>query len=119
MKQLVHEQPPALPLIILGDHLPDVRGPRDAAPLDRRVHEADHAGTVTGRRRLARGDRPGGGVRNHHRPAQRHAPETAAVALAERLGFLEVLLCALLIDLCHRRRRVAYNHVRQDCRARH
>ena len=34
MKQLVHEQPPALPLIILGDHLPDVRGPRDAAPLD-------------------------------------------------------------------------------------
>ena len=35
------------------------------------------------------------------------------------LGFLEVLLGALLIDLCHRRRRVAYHHVRQDCRARH
>jgi hypothetical protein len=32
------------------------------------------------------------------------------------VGFLKVLLCALLIDLSYRRRRVAYNHVRQDCR---
>ena len=46
--------------------------------------------------------------------AERHSPEPAAVTLAESLCFLEVLLCALLIDLCHRRRRVAYNHVRQD-----
>jgi hypothetical protein len=45
------------------------------------------------------------------------AANAAVVALAERPGFLEVLLCALLIDLCHRRRRVAYNHARQDCRA--
>ena len=117
MKQLVHEQPPALRLIILGDHLPDVRGPRDAAPLHRRVHEADLAGTVTGWRRLARGDRPGGGVRNHHRAAERHSPQPAAVTLAESLCFLEVLLGAPLIDLCHRRRRVADHHVRQDCRA--
>ena len=56
-------------------------------------------------------------VGDHHRRADRHAPQTAAVALAERLGFLEVLLCALLIDLSGRRRRVAYHHVRQDCRA--
>ena len=99
MKQLVHEQPPALPLIILGDHLPAVRGPRDAAPRHRRVHEADHAGTVTSRRRLVRGDRSSGGVRDYHRPAQRHTPVTPAVPLAERLGLLEVLLGARLIDL--------------------
>src|SRR5688500_16965035 len=116
MKQLVHEQSPAQ-RPILGDHLPDVRDPRRVTPLNRRVHEAEHAGTVTSRRRLARCDRSSGGVRNHHRPAQRDAPETAAVPLAERLGFLEILLCELLIDLSYRRRRVAYNHVRQDCRA--
>ena len=34
-------------------------------------------------------------------------PEAPTVALAERLAFLEVLLCALLIDLSYRRRRVA------------
>jgi hypothetical protein len=38
------------------------------------------------------------------------------IALAERLGFLEVLLCALSIDLRRRGRRVAYNHAGQDCR---
>ena len=117
MKQFVHEQPPALTLIILGDHLPDIRGPRDAAPLHRRVYVAERAGTVTGGRRLARGDRPGGGVRNHHGAAERHSPQPAAVTLAERLGFLEVLLCALLIDLCDRRRRVPYKHESQECRA--
>ena len=45
MKQLVHEQPSALPLVVLGDHLPVVRGPRDAAPLDRGVHEGECAGS--------------------------------------------------------------------------
>jgi hypothetical protein len=40
----------------------------------------------------------------------------ATVALAERLGFFEILLCALVIDLCRRRRRVAYDHVRDDYR---
>ena len=48
---------------------------------------------------------------------ERHTPQPARVSLAERAGLLEVLLCALLIDLRHRRRRVAYDHVRQDCRA--
>ena len=43
--------------------------------------------------------------------------EAPAAALAERLGFLEVTLCAPLIDLRHRRRRVAYHHVRYDLRA--
>ena len=88
MKQLVHEQPPVLPPINLGiacqmyvDHV-------DPAPLDRCVHEAERAGTVTSRRR-GRGDRASGGVRDHHRPAQRDAPETAAVPLAERLDLLE------------------------------
>ena len=115
MKQLVHEQPPALPLIILGDHLPVVRGPRDAAPLDRGVHKAERAGTVTSRRRLACRDRSSGGVRDYHGAAERHSPQPAAVTLAESLCFLEVLLGSGLIDLRHRRRRVAYNHIRQDC----
>ena len=117
MKQLVHEQPSTLSLI-LGDHLPVVRGPRNAAPLNRRVDEAERAGTVTCRRRLARGDRPSGGVRNHHGAAERHSPQPAAVTLAESLCFLEVLLGALLIDLCQRRLRVADKHARQHCHAR-
>ena len=54
----------------------------------------------------------------HRRPPSRSQSASApAVALAERLGFLEVLLRALLIDLRERRRRVAYNRVRQDRRA--
>ena len=40
-----------------------------------------------------------------------------AITVAERLGFLEIVLRAMLIDLNYRRWRVAYNHVRQDCRA--
>ena len=44
-------------------------------------------------------------------------PQAATVALAQRLRLLEELLCALLIDLCDRWRRVADKHVRQDCRA--
>jgi hypothetical protein len=38
------------------------------------------------------------------------------VVLAERLGGLELVRCALLIDLSECRGRVAYNDVRQDCR---
>jgi hypothetical protein len=49
--------------------------------------------------------------------ARRFRQRACIVALAERLGFSQVLLCALLIDLCHRRRRVANDHVRQDCGA--
>ena len=117
VKQLVHEQSPTLRPIILGDHLPHVCDPRGATPLNRRVDDAERAGTVTSRRRLVRCDRASGRVCDHHRPAQRDAPETATVPLAERLGFLEILLCELLIDLRHRGQRVAYDHVRQDCRA--
>jgi hypothetical protein len=39
-----------------------------------------------------------------------------AVTLAERPGFLEVLLRALLIDLRNRQRRVACHHAGDDCR---
>jgi hypothetical protein len=41
----------------------------------------------------------------------------AAIALAERLSFVEVLLRALFIDLRRRGRRVPRNRARQDCRA--
>jgi hypothetical protein len=39
-----------------------------------------------------------------------------AVALAERLGFLEELRCALLIDLRYRRRRERCQQVQESCR---
>jgi hypothetical protein len=62
-------------------------------------------------------------VADHHRHADRYAPEAAIISLAERLGLLEELLCALpavaQVDQppgsgrCGYQR-VAYDHVRHD-----
>ena len=101
----------------VGNRVPADRRPRPVAPLNGSVHQTDELWARRIWWRLAGGERLRPRVADHHRRADRHAPEAPIVALAERLGFLEVLLCALLIDLSGRRRRVAYHHVRQDCRA--
>ena len=97
--------------------VPVERRPHRVAPLNGPVQQADELWARRIRWRLAGGERLRPRVANHHRHADRHAPEPPTVALAERLGFLEELLCALLIDLRDRRRRLADHHVRQDCRA--
>ena len=94
--------------------IPGVRRPSDPAPLDRSVREAGNWRSRRIRRRLASGEGPCPHVADHHGPAQRHAPQAPAVALAQRLGFFEKCLGALLINLCIRRPRVAYDAAHQD-----
>jgi hypothetical protein len=117
MERFVEERLAARARRPVDQRVPGERHPHRVAPLNGPVQQTDELRARRIRRRLARGERLCPRVADHHRRADRHAPEAPTVALAERLGFLEVLLCALLIDLGHRRRRVAYNHVRQDCRA--
>src|SRR5206468_10052900 len=71
------------------------------------------------RRRLTGGKRLCACVAEHHRHADRHAPQAPTVALAYCLGVLEEFLCPLLIDLRCRRRRMPDNYRSQDCRAKH
>ena len=103
VKQFVKEEFVAAGRRRVDHKVPNVRRPRGAAPLDRRVRQTDEQRTSPFRCGLAGGERLRAQVADHHRSAQRHAPQAAAVAIAKRLDLLEVRLGALLIDLCRRR----------------
>src|SRR5262245_11639062 len=117
VKRLVEERLATRASRPVGDRVPAERRPGRTAPLNRPVQQTDDLWPRRIRWRLASGERLCPRVADHHGRADRHPPEAPTVALAERLGFLEVLLCTLLIDLSCRRRRVAYHHVRHACRA--
>ena len=68
-------------------------------PLDRRIPEPQRSRRFPCRARLVRGERSRPRVGKHHRPAQRDAPESPAVALTDGSGLFEVGFGTLLIDL--------------------
>ena len=70
-------------------------------PLYGPIQQTDNLRARRIRRRLAGGERLCPCVADHHRCADRHSPEATPLALAERLGFLKVTLCAFLIDLSY------------------
>src|SRR5262245_239016 len=104
MKELVDEKNSALLFIPPLDDCPHVRGPACFAPGDRCVEEPQALWMRGLGSRLAGGDGLGGRVGEHHRTAERDAPELPAVALAERRGLLEVGLRERGIGLAPRRR---------------
>ena len=63
--------------------------PTRATSLDRRIGQSKCAGPGRVRGRLARSERPRPRVGDHDRPAQRHVPELAVVALTDRNGLFE------------------------------
>jgi hypothetical protein len=81
------------------DKIPHERHPRRPAPVERCVHQTECTRARPLWRRLARGNRVRPRIDDHHRAAERHSPQAAAIALAQHLGFPEILLRPLLIDL--------------------
>jgi hypothetical protein len=117
VKELVHEQSHArLPLG--GNVLPDERGPAFRSPAQRGVGHAEHGRTRRFGLLTIGGDGPRCCVSEDHRTAERHAPEAAAFAGAEFIGFREVRLRPALIDLrlCDGRRGKHREGDRQDAR---
>src|SRR4051812_23740995 len=102
VERLVEEHRAAHLRRLVGHRFPAESRPDSVGPLNGPVQNANEfrawciRGPSTGGERL----RPR--VADHHRRADRHAPETATVPLTERLCLLEELLCALLIDLSRR-----------------
>src|SRR5262245_1310534 len=116
MEQLMDEQHATVAWGLSDHEVPEERRPALATPPDWRVHKTKSRRARPLRRRLAGGDGLRPTVGDHHRSAERHAPKTAAIALAQRLSFFEELLCALLIDLRRSRRREKRQHGGKDCR---
>src|SRR6185295_1177516 len=91
--------------IVLRKHVQGEAEPPQPAPGDGAVHETRKARWLPLRFRLACGARSRGLVNDHHRTTERHTPQPARVSFAERLGFLEIALSELWLDLSMRSRR--------------
>lgn len=110
MEQPVKHQLLAEIGVIRRKHVQGHAEPPHPAPGDRSVHETRKARRRPVWFRLARGTRAGPLVDNHQRTTERDTPQPARVSLAEPLGFLEVPLGELRLDLCIRSRCVTKQH---------